>query len=400
MRNRDVVTYAELFRDLGFAALAALALMVVVHLVFRISGRKWWVAGDFAKHVRIPFRLLVLVLAFGFVVDAVRPEAIRPGDWNGIGLILRIASIGAGAWLIGATLLFFEDLHLARWNGDDDSKAHSKRARTQVLVLRRLTVAAVAVVAVGAALLSFPGVRALGASVLASAGLISIVAALAAQSVLANVIAGAQLAFSDAIRLDDVVVVDGEWGRIEEITLTYVVVRTWDERRVVLPSTWFIGNPFENWTKFDTSMTGTVELDLDWEVDVDEVRTELDRVLEGNLLWDGRAKVVQVTDATEGWLTVRVLVTAAEPGSLFDLRCAVREDLAAWIRRERPAGLPRQRVELREASGAGVGTREVGARLPEETPRPTAQRHAARTSDDTRSTRVRGEPTDDGDGDA
>ena len=385
---RDVVTYPDLLRIVGFALAGALALIAVTWVVFRLAARRWSAAGDFAKKARLPFRLLAIVLALGFVVENVRPEGFAPSDWSGIGLLLRIASIGSGAWLIGTSLLFFQDLHLSRWNGDDDAKWQNKRARTQVLVLRRLTVAAVSVVAVGAGLLSFPSVRALGASVLASAGLVSIVAALAAQSVLANVIAGVQLAFSDAIRLDDVVVVNGEWGRIEEITLTYVVVRTWDERRIVLPSTWFVGTPFENWTKQDSSMTGTVEVDLDWDVDVDEIRSEVDRILEDNVLWDGRAKVVQVTDATEGWLTVRILVTAAEPGGLFDLRCAVREDLAAWVRRERPAGLPKQRVELREP----------GARLPEEQPRPSGTR-ASRTAEDTRSTQVRGQPTDDGDGD-
>ena len=386
MRDRDVVTYPDLLQIMGFALAAALTLIVVTWLVFRLATRRWSTAGEFAKKARMPYRLLVIVLALGFVVENVRPDGFAPSDWNGVGLILRIASIGLGAWLIGTSLLFFQDVHLSRWNGDEDAKWQNKRARTQVLVLRRLTVAAVSVVAVGAGLLSFPSVRALGASVLASAGLVSIVAALAAQSVLANVIAGVQLAFSDAIRLDDVVVVNGEWGRIEEITLTYVVVRTWDERRVVLPSTWFVATPFENWTKQDTSMSGTVELDLDWEVDVDDIRSELDRMLEDNALWDGRAKVVQVTDATEGWLTVRVLVTSAEPGTLFDLRCEVREDLAAWVRRERPAGLPKQRLELREP----------GARLSEEAPRPTSERRS-RTADDTRSTRVRGEPTDDGD---
>ena len=383
---RDVVSYPDLLRIIGFSLAAAVAVIVVVWVTFRLAARRWSAAGDFAKKARTPFRLLAIVLALGFVVENVRPEGFAASDWNGIGLLLRIAAIAFGAWLIGTSLLFFLDLHLNRWNGSDDARWQNKRARTQVLVLRRLTVAAVGTVAVGAALLSFPSVRALGASVLASAGIVSIVAALAAQSVLANVIAGVQLAFSDAIRLDDVVVVDGEWGRIEEITLTYVVVRTWDERRIVLPSTWFVSTPFENWNKRDPSMTGTVELDLDWEVDVDDVRGELDRILEDNALWDGRAKVVQVTDATEGWMTVRVLVTASEPGSLFDLRCEVREDLAAWVRRERPAALPKQRLELREP----------GVRLPEDQPRPTGSR-GSRTSDDTRSTRVRGEPTDDGD---
>jgi hypothetical protein len=248
-------------------------------------------------------------------------------------------------------LLFLEDLGLKRYRTDVRDNRAARRMRTQVLILRRLTVSVVVVVALGAALLSFPGVRAVGASLLASAGLISVVAALAAQSTLANVFAGIQLAFSDAIRLDDVVIAEEEWGWIEEITLSYVVVRLWDDRRMVLPSTYFTSTPFQNWTRRNSELLGAVEMDVDWGVDVGAMRAELERVVGDTDLWDGRTQVLQVTDAVGGAVRVRALVTAVDAGTLFDLRCHVREQLVSWVQRQDTPGLPRTRVELVEASG-------------------------------------------------
>ncbi len=205
--------------------------------------------------------------------------------------------------------------------------------------------ALVVVLAVGIALLTFPAVRALGTGLLASAGLISIVAGLAAQTSLVNVFAGVQLAFTDAIRVDDVVVVQKEWGRIEEITLTYVVVHLWDDRRLILPSTYFTTTPFENWTRRQAAVMGTVELDLDWRAPVEAMRAELRRVLASTELWDGRTGVLQITDATLGYVRVRVVVSAANSGSLFDLRCLVREALIDCLQRDFPEALPHTRWE-------------------------------------------------------
>jgi hypothetical protein len=190
-----------------------------------------------------------------------------------------------------------------------------------------------------------------GASLLASAGLVSVVVGVAAQSTLANVFAGIQLAFSDAIRIDDVVVVDGQWGRIDEITLSYVVVHLWDDRRLVLPSGYFTKEPFENWTRRTSELLGTVELDLDWRVDVDGLRTHLDAVLAGTARWDGRSQALQVTDAVGGLVRIRVLVSAVDASALFDLRCHVRERLVAWAR-DHDAAMPRRRVELVAAAEA------------------------------------------------
>jgi len=206
-------------------------------------------------------------------------------------------------------------------------------------------------------LMTFPAARAAGTSLLASAGVIGAIAALAAQSLLGNVFAGLQIAFSDAIRLDDVVIVEEEWGRIEEITLTYLVVHLWDDRRLVLPTSYFMSQPFENWTRREAALLGTVELDVDWSVPVEELRGELRRILDGTNLWDGRECVVQVTDATGTLVRVRALVSAADAPTLWDLRCLVRERLVRWVRDVEPDALPKlrtQRLSLPSPHGGTV----------------------------------------------
>ncbi len=333
------------------ALAVALAVIVAAHVVLRVISRRWVPGRRLVATARRPFRALVLVLALAGWVAGVRERGDDAGWWDAATLGCRVLAIVAGAWLLGALLLFLEDLGLGRARVDVRDNLHARRMRTQVQLIRRLTVAAVVVVALGAILFSFPGVRALGASVLASAGLISVVAALAAQSTLANVFAGIQIAFSDAIRIDDVVIVEQEWGWIEEITLSYVVVRLWDDRRMVLPSTYFITTPFQNWTRRNSELLGAVELDVDWRVDADRVRDELPRIMAAaGKLWDGRVATLQVTDAVGGLVRIRVLVTSVDAPTLFDLRCHVRERLVAWLREQQPEALPRLRTEAQPST--------------------------------------------------
>ncbi len=341
-------TWTQFLTTLGVALASALVFVLVVHLVVRLLARRSVWAGALLRRARVPFRLFVLAATLSAVVANARPEDVSEAWWDRVGLVCRLFTIGSGAWLLAAALIFLEDLGLQRYRTDVADNRVARRVKTQGLIIRRLTVAVVVLVALGAALYSFPGVQAIGASVLASAGLLSIVAAVAAQSTLANLIAGIQVAFSDAIRLDDVVIVEDEWGWIEEITLSYVVVRLWDDRRMVLPSTYFTKTPFQNWTRRNSELLGAVELDVDWRVDVAAMRQELDRILERTELWDGRAKVLQVTDAVGGLVRVRVLVTATDAATLFDLRCHVREELVSWLQVRDQDGLPRQRVEVVE----------------------------------------------------
>lgn len=259
--------------------------------------------------------------------------------------VLLIALIASVAWLAVAILMIIEALMLTHYSVDVADNRRARRLRTQVILARRVGIALIVILAFGVALLTFPDVRALGAGILASAGLLSIVAGLAVQSALVNVFAGVQLAFTDAIRVDDVVVVQKEWGRIEEITLTYVVVHIWDDRRLILPSTYFITTPFENWTRRRSEVMGTVEFDLDWRAPVEAMRTELKSLLAGSALWDERVGILQVTDATSGFVRVRILVSAADSAALFDLRCLIREELVGFLQQHHPQALPHLRWE-------------------------------------------------------
>jgi small-conductance mechanosensitive channel len=285
------------------------------------------------------------LVAIAAVVRATVPPLL--GAWERPATQVATAFLVASvAWLAAAILLRIEDLALARYRVDVPDNLAARRLHTQVSIVRRVTIAAIAVIGVGAVLTTFPQARAAGASVLASAGLIGLVAALAAQSTLGNLFAGMHLAFGNALRLDDVVVVEGEWARIEEMTLTYVVVRIWDERRLILPSSYFTTTPFQNWTRTNAALIGTVELDLDWTVPVEEMREKAREIVEASDLWDGRVHGLQVTGATGGLVRIRLMISAADSSALWDLRCLLREAMVSWIQSQHPSALPRQRAEL------------------------------------------------------
>jgi small-conductance mechanosensitive channel len=331
---------------LGIAVVVAVAVAAVVAVIVRLIARRHaWPRGLIARAHR-PFRALVFVVALWVAVSTAFPD---PGWMETLNQIFSILVIAVAAWLLAALVSFVTDVTLGRHRIDVPDNRVARRIRTQTLILRRLTIAIIVILAIGAILLTFPTVRTFGASVLASAGIASIIAGLAAQSVLANIFAGLQLAFSEALRVDDVVVVEDEWGRVGEITLSYVVLDLWDERRLVLPCTYFTTNPFQNWTRQGSELLGSVELDLDWRVSPSRMRAHLDEVLAGTDLWDGRASVLQVTEATGGFVRVRILVTASDAPTLFDLRCLVRESMVTWMQQSMPAALPVQRVMMTEA---------------------------------------------------
>ncbi|WP_229830694.1 mechanosensitive ion channel family protein [Actinoplanes ianthinogenes] len=327
------------------AAVAAVVVVEAAHRVMLRVGRRSALAAELAKTMHRPFLVTATLVA---VQQAIRVFA---GDFPGRSgvvhalVLLCIASFG---WLVAALLLVCEDLALARWRTDVPDNLRRRRLKTQVVMLRRVTVAAIVVLTAGVMLMTFPDIRALGASVLASAGLVSVIAALAAQSTLGNVFAGIQLAFSDAIRVDDVVVVEQEWGRIEEITLTYVAVQIWDDRRLILPTSYFTTKPFQNWTRSSSAVLGTAEIDVDWSTPIEPLRAELRRVCEGSELWDQRVCVLQVTEAIGGMIRLRALISAADAGALWDLRCLVREQLVGWMWENQRGGLPRMRAQLDE----------------------------------------------------
>lgn len=291
---------------------------------------------------RNPLRLTLSLIGIRIAVGV----TMRGSEWfPSINYGLTLALIASLAWLAVVILLIVEAMLLTKYKTDTKDNRRMRRLKTQVMLGRRVGVAIIVIIAVACVLLTIPEVQALGAGILASAGLISIVAGLAVQSTLTNVFAGMQLAFTDAIRVDDVVVVETQWGTIEEITMTYVVVHLWDDRRLILPSAYFTTTPFENWTRKQSAILGTVELDLDWRAPVGDLRAHLTETLAGTDLWDGRTSVLQVTDAVNGMVRVRVLVSAADSGTLFDLRCLVREAMVTYLQEWHPGALPRQRWE-------------------------------------------------------
>lgn len=323
----------------GFVVVGIAAL-----IVRGIARRRRW-QGNPVAHLRIPFRVLVIVILLWVAFSITWPGSLGHSISHGF----QILAIVAGGWFLGALLGAVLEHAMSRYDIDVSDNRFARKVRTQLAIVRRLVFAVVAILVLAAVLLTFPAVQAVGASVLASAGVVSVIAGLAAQSTLANVFAGIQLAFSDAIRVDDVVVVETQWGRIEEITLSYVVVHIWDDRRMVLPSTYFTTTPFENWTRTSSELLGSVEFDLDWRVSPARMRAELDAIMVDAANWDGRVKVLQVTDAVAGSVHVRVLVTAKDAPTLFDLRCFVRERMIDWLQREAPEALPVQRVLMSDA---------------------------------------------------
>lgn len=322
--------------------LIAIAIKVVV--ITTNNHNRWLPALLLRVHLRI--QLLALVIALWAVAALTAPA--QYAWWAAVDHLFKIIAVFAGAWLLSGLSSFGIERLMTKATKRGESHPEVRRMRTQLLVIRRLINVLIGVIAIGVVLFSFPEVRAVGTSVLASAGIVSIVAGLAAQTTLGNLIAGVQLAFSNAIRVGDVVVVEGAWGRVGEINLTYVVVHVWDERRLILPCTYFTTQSYESWTRHSDKILGTVYMDLDWRVPVEKVREKFDAVLASTDLWDGRASNVRVTGSQGGLITVRFLISAKDSDDQWLLMCLVREELVTWMQKEHPEALPTTRVALTE----------------------------------------------------
>ncbi len=315
-----------------------------------LSGRLALLASRLARrpflrraHDRCHRAWLATLVAVG-ELSVVRTAGLPEDVEQPLRHVLVIATIGAISWLVACVAFLVEDGVLHRVRIDIRDNRRARRLRTQMGIVRRLTAVLVTVIGLAAALMTFDTMQTYGASVLASAGLLGVVAGLAAQTTLANVFAGLQLVFTDALRYDDIVVVEGQWGRIEELTLSYVVVHLWDERRLVLPATYFTTTPFENWTRSESRVIAAVDLHLDPSAPVGELRVKTRELVEANPLWDRREWVLQVTGGTEMTMIVRITASAADASSAWDLKCDLREQLLAWIHEHHPDALPRVRT--------------------------------------------------------
>jgi small-conductance mechanosensitive channel len=260
--------------------------------------------------------------------------------------LLNIFFIFSIAWLMTRFVGFGKTLVLSRYDFNSEDNLDARRVYTQFKIVERIINFLIIILAISLALMTFDSIRKLGISLLASAGVAGIIIGFAAQKLLATILAGLQIAITQPISLDDVVIIENEWGWIEEITLTYIVVRIWDKRRLVVPTTYFIEKPFQNWTRTSADILGTVFIYADFTLPIDEVRKELTKILEKDSNWDGKVNVLQVTNATEKTVEIRALMSASDSPSAWDLRVNVREKLIEFLQRNYPESLPKSRVLL------------------------------------------------------
>jgi len=328
---------------LASGLLGGLVLKWIVFGILRTYNRHAedpFATRSLAQHLNRPSTLFLPVLVLSFVMPLV---PLEPKPFEVLRRFVETTLIATFGWVLIRAVDVIEDLVRRHYQVQEGNNLRVRKLFTQLQFIKKLAVTLIAFLAVGLILMSFATVRRIGTGLLTSAGIASVIIGFAAQRSLSNLLAGFQIAFTQPIRLDDVLVVEGEWGRVEEITLTYVVVRIWDERRLVLPLNYFIEKPFQNWTRTTSQLLGTVFLYADYTLPVEAVRAELKRIVEQEPLWDRRVCVLQVTDSKERAMELRALVSASDSSRTFDLRCIVREKLVGFIQQHYPESLPKTR---------------------------------------------------------
>lgn len=351
--------YAQLLIAFGFALLLATAFVMIVYPILRASASKTgsFTLEAFAKRTRTTvFWLVAMMITFWFwtstygTIDTENlpfylPEALH--------LPRTLMYIFGGLFLIRITLVTADTIR-HRYNIDDTNNLRERKILTQLQYIQRIASIIIFVVVVSLILLQFDGMRNLGKGILSTAGVGGIIIGLAAQKSIANLLAGFQIAFTQPIRLDDVLVVESEFGTVEEITLTYVTLKLWDQRRLIVPLNYFIDNHFQNWTRYNAELTGSVFLHLDYTFPVNELRAEVERYVPTQEFWDKRVLSVAVTDTTDRVIVVRILVSSTNAGNTFNLRCNTREHLLAWVREHYPDKLPTSRYNSGQPLKPGV----------------------------------------------
>jgi len=349
--------------DLWAWGVMATGLVLITWMLMRLGGRIRELLGQLVEETPSPWDDLALDLAgrllrglvpLGALWVGVRMLADQPVLHELSDRVLGVAVVLALAWSALQAVSVADRALVPPGDLAKSDNLAARRRLTQVMVIRRIAYLIIGVFTLASLLMQFEVVRQLGTSLLASAGVASLVIGLAAQRTIANLLAGVQIALTQPIRLDDVVIVEGEWGRIEEITLTYVVVAIWDQRRLVVPISHFLEKPFQNWTRSSAEILGAVEIQVDHGLPVEELRAVVGRLVAEDPRWDGRVANVQVTGVAERSITVRVLVSARHAGDAWDLRCHLREALVSWLA-QRGSGLPVLRLG---------GPRDLAAAMP------------------------------------
>jgi small-conductance mechanosensitive channel len=330
---------------------ATIAVALIVHailnkLIMRLSGRRHPVIGTLIRRTRGVTRYALILFFLSVVMPVLPLDPVATDLANKVFIAALILLIG---WVVLLSANLSADYYVGQFQIGAPDDFLARKAVTQVEVLKRILDALIIVVAVGFALMTFDSVRQLGVSLFASAGVVGIIAGVALRSVLANFFAGLQIALTQPVRIGDVVIVEGEFGHVEELSSAYVVIRLWDLRRLVVPLSYFIEKPFQNWTRTSSRILGTVFIHLDYTVPIEILRRKAREIVENSGLWDKQVFSVQVTDMKGNALEIRVLVSAADSGKCWDLRCEVREKLIEFIREKYPSALPRQRTEIEAA---------------------------------------------------
>lgn len=337
----------------AFATLAALVLHALAFRVLRRASDRTATATDniLVSRLQTPSRWLVVAFALTAVQPAMALSEAALRAWSRVaGLVVP----GLFGWLAVALLGVALDYVLARADMTVADNLHARRRRTRAMILYRIAVFAILLATFCMMLMSIPSVRSVGVTLIASAGLAALAVGAAAQPALKNIIAGMQMALTEPIRIDDVVVMNGEWGRIEEIRLTYAVVKLWDERRLIVPISQFLETSFQNWTRQTSQILGSVIWYLDPAVDVSRLRCKLVEMVKANERWDGRFCNLQVTDTRPEAIEVRALMTAKDASTAFDLRCDIREGMLAFLRCEMPEAIVRYRADLVSGGNRGL----------------------------------------------
>ncbi|UCH46938.1 MAG: mechanosensitive ion channel family protein [Betaproteobacteria bacterium] len=345
----------ESILTLLLVAVLGLALAWVTTFLLKRMGKfeRARLAAAIAARCAAPLNVLLPVLAMSIALPGLDTSA---GVGERLPRMLTVLGIVLAGWLAVRAVRGFVDYFLTAYSIDHADNLEARRMQTQIRVLGRVMIFVVVLVTAAAVMMSIPSVRHIGVSVFASAGIAGLALGLAARPALGNVIAGIQIALTQPIRIEDAVVVEGEWGWIEEIHLTYVVVRIWDLRRLILPISYFIERPFQNWTRTTADILGSVILHMDYSVPVNEIRAEFGRAVRASKHWDGKVEVVHVVDCTDKTMQIRLLMSAANSPNAWELRCAVREHMIGYLQRQYPEALPRIRLEKIDDVGRGAAT--------------------------------------------
>ena len=331
-----------------------IARFIVFWLLSRLTRRRGSTAlgQSLVKHGRGPAHWIFPLIA----VLAVLPGLPLPDMlMSALQHITGLGLIAAVAWLAILLIQVASDVLASRYRTDVADNLTARRIQTQFQIIHRITVILVVVVTLSMMLMTFPSIKHIGVSILASAGVASLVVGISMKDTLANLIAGVQIAFAQPFRMGDAVVVEGEWGWIEEVGTMYVVVRIWDLRRLVLPLSYFLDHPFQNWTRTSAELLGSCFLYADYSVPVEPLRAELHRILESTPLWKGQVCVLQVSDSSEHTLQLRALMDAHNSSDAWDLRCLVREKMIDFLQKNHPGSLPRFRGEIALPEGPAQG---------------------------------------------